>query len=323
MDIRHLQAFVQIAIEGHFGRAAEHLHVTQPALTQRVQALEREVGVQLFKRSPREVRLTPAGEVLLPYAQSLVQIQGQALRELEEIAAGRGGCIRLGYQGHGDMNTQVRIATEFRRRHPRVRVSTSAASSQENMLRVASGDLDAAFVAAPVQPIQGVIVRPITKYALVLAMPKSHRLAEMDRVPVRQLRSEKLNLFPSHMNPGSIAAFRSWLVRHTGASLNVVSEEPPDQAMEAVSAYGGPIAFISSVVANAMSLPGVVFRPMSPAPLMTLSLAYLRNNPAPILASLLRTIDEVAAGYQEELPQDGEVLLESEPAEPRLVPNRS
>ncbi len=312
MDIRHLQAFVQIAIEGHFGHAAEHLKVTQPALTQRVQALEREVGVQLLKRSPREVRLTPAGEVLLPYAQSLVQIQSQALRELAEIAAGRGGCIRLGYQGHGDMTTQVRIATEFRRRHPRVQVVTSAASSQENMLRISSGELDAAFVAAPVQAIHGVIVRPITKYALVLAIPKSHRLAEMDRVPVRELRSEKLNLFPSYMNPGSVGSLRAWLVRHTGTSLNVVAEEPPDQAIEAVS-LGGPIAFISSRVAKSMSVPGVVFRPMSPAPLMTLAIAYLKDNPAPILASVLRTIDEVASAHQEQLPLDVEVLVSAEP----------
>jgi len=309
MDLRHLQAFLQIAIEGHFGRAAEFLHVTQPALTQRIQALERELGVQLLKRSPREVRLTAAGEVLLPYAQSLVQIQGRALRELAENAAGRGGTIRLGYQGHGDMPTQVRIATEFRRRHPRVRVVTSDAYSQENLQRVTSGDLDAAFVAAPVRPIQGVIVRPITMYPLVLAMPKSHRLAEMDPVPVQQLRSEKMNVFPSYMNPGGIEALRKWLVRHTGASLNVVAEEPPDQAIEAVGAFGGPVAFISGPVANSVSLPGVVFRPMAPAPLVTLALAYLRDNPAPVLASLLRTVDEFAAGDERE-PPDGEVLQE-------------
>src|SRR5258706_4534626 len=142
MDIRHLQAFVQIAIEGHFGRAAEHLKVTQPALTQRLQALEREVGVQLLKRSPREVRLTPAGEVLLPYAQSLVQIQGQALRELAEIAAGRGGGIRFGDQGHRDMTTPVRIATEVRRRHPPVHGPAPAAKSPKKKLRSSSGRLD-------------------------------------------------------------------------------------------------------------------------------------------------------------------------------------
>src|SRR5258708_12673986 len=101
------------------------------------------------------------------------------------------------------------------------------------MLRISSGELDAAFVAAPVRSIQGVIVRPMTKYALVLAMPESHRLAEMDRVPVRELRSEKINLFPSYMNPGSVGALRSWLARHTGASVNVVAEEPPDQPTEA------------------------------------------------------------------------------------------
>ena len=312
MDLKHLQAFLQIAIDGHFGRAAEVLKVTQPALTQRIQALERELGVQLLSRSPREVRLTAAGEVLLPYAQSIVQIQGQALRELAENVAGRGGTIRLGYQGHGDMPTQVRIATEFRRRHPRVRVVTSDAYSQENLQRVTSGELDAAFVAAPVRSIPGVILRPINTYPLVLAMPRTHRLAEMDPVPVQQLRSEKMNLFPSYMNPGSVDSLRKWLVRHTGASLNVVAEEPPDQAIEAAAAFGGPIAFIGGPAANSISVPGVVFRPMSPAPLVTLALAYLKDNPAPVLASLLRTIDEFAAANDRE-PPDGEVLQETEP----------
>src|SRR4029077_8049679 len=110
---------------------------------------------------------------------------------------------------------------------------------------------------------------------------------------------EKMNLFPSYMNPGAVDALRRWLVRHTGAGLNVVAEEPPEQAIEALSAFGGPVAFISARVANSMSVPGVVFRPMSPAPLMTLALAYLRNNPAPILASLLRTVERAGAGFPE------------------------
>ena len=73
MELRQLRAFVEVAGQGHFGRAAQRLHLTQPSLTQRIQALEREVGVQLLERSAREVRLTAAGTMLLPHAQSLVR----------------------------------------------------------------------------------------------------------------------------------------------------------------------------------------------------------------------------------------------------------
>lgn len=67
MELRQLRAFVEVAASGHFGRAAKRLRVTQPALTQRIQALEREIGHQLLERNAREVRLAPAGPVLLPH----------------------------------------------------------------------------------------------------------------------------------------------------------------------------------------------------------------------------------------------------------------
>src|SRR5712691_10721900 len=80
MELRQLRAFVAVASMRHFGRAAKRLHLTQPALTQRIQALEHELGMQLLERSAREVRLTRAGTVLLPHAQRLVQEEDAALR---------------------------------------------------------------------------------------------------------------------------------------------------------------------------------------------------------------------------------------------------
>src|SRR2546422_1687979 len=132
MELRQLRAFLQVATLRHFGRAAATLKITQPALTQRIQALERELMVQLLTRSAREVQLTSAGAVLLPYAKSLVQVEDRALRDLADHAAGRAGHIRIAYLSSGDVPTQGKIVTEFRTRYPSITVETSTGHSHAN-----------------------------------------------------------------------------------------------------------------------------------------------------------------------------------------------
>jgi len=105
MELRQLRAFVEVATLGHFGHAADRLHLTQPALTQRIQALERELGLQLLERNAREVRLAPPGIVLLPHARRLVQAEDLALRDLTGYTSGSIGRIRLAYQASGDVGT--------------------------------------------------------------------------------------------------------------------------------------------------------------------------------------------------------------------------
>ena len=80
MELRQLRAFVAAASEGHFGRAAAQLSLTQPGLTLRIQALERELGTPLLERSAREVHLTAAGRVLLPHAKNMIRTEDRALR---------------------------------------------------------------------------------------------------------------------------------------------------------------------------------------------------------------------------------------------------
>src|SRR4029077_17784733 len=105
MELRQLRAFVEVAEAGHFGHAAERLKLTQPALTQRIQALERELGLQLLERNAREVRLAPAGSVLLTHARRLVQTEDEALRGLKAYSSGNLGRISIAYQAAGDIAT--------------------------------------------------------------------------------------------------------------------------------------------------------------------------------------------------------------------------
>lgn len=309
MDLKLLHAFLTVASQGHFGRAAAALLITQPALTQRVQSLERYVGAQLFTRSPREVRLTAAGEILLPYARTLAQIEEHALRDLSEHAAGRGGRLKISYLSQGDMPTQSRIGTEFRRRYSRAILETHTGNSQDNMARLVDGEVDAAFVALPIHAPDTVVVRTIAPYPLILALPSSHRLAQLDRVPVKALRGEPLIVLPASINAALAAALRAWLTRHTGAKLNVVAEEPPDHAVEAVGILGA-MAFLSGRLSAKMTPPpGVTFKPMSPAPVVALAIAYRRDDPAPLLTNLLRAVDEVGAVDPHDITDDSEPIF--------------
>ena len=307
MELRQLRAFVHVAGTRHFGRAAIELRITQPALTQRIQALERELGAQLFERNAREVHLTAAGEVLLPYANSLIQVEDRALRDLADNAAGRAGSLRIAYLLHGDVGTQGKIVAEFRRRYQDVAVETTTSSSKSNLDHLTSGDIDAAFIASShVGPDIG--VKQTGRRALMLAMPINHPLAKLDRVPASSLRGVPMIIWPRSWNPEVANSFIKWLVRNTGEEPNIVAEEPMEQAMIAVASSGTAVTLASSWRVSAPPVAGIAFRPLVPQPLIDHEIAYMRHNPSPALQNLLRITDEVASSNHADENLEGELL---------------
>jgi len=306
MELRQLRAFVEVATSGHFGRAAERLHVTQPALTQRIQALEGELGLQLLERNAREVRLTPAGAVLLPHAMRLAQVEDQGLRALKAYSSGMVGRLRLAYPSAGDVAMAGVIIAEYRRRFPAVEVETTPGSSGPNLKLVQDQAADAAFALMPRARPDGIEARTIRREEVILALRSDHPLAQLEPVPVKELRGEPIGLPPAAANPDMIAALRRWLVRHTGEELNVVSEEPNELAIETVAKSGRAAILVVRRYAT-MPKAGIAYRSMSPAPLIELVVAYRCEDRSPTLANLLRVVEELAV-YESDLPEDGELI---------------
>jgi DNA-binding transcriptional LysR family regulator len=307
LELRQLRAFLQVATARHFGRAAATLNITQPALTQRIQALERELGVQLLTRSAREVRLTPAGDVLLPYANSLVQVEDRALRDLADNAAGRHGRLRVAYLLHGDVTTQGKIVSEFRRRYPEVAVETTMGNSRLNLDLLQSGAVDIAFI-GPYRVPAEIALQSTGQRALVLALPEKHPLVLQARVPVSLLAGVPLILWPESWNPDLLAIFKQWLARHIGSEPNVIALEPADQALEAVVANGSAVTIVSGWRASAAPATGIAFRPMVPEPFIEHHVAYLRNDPSPTLQHLLSITKEVLGSNRPTVSKDAELL---------------
>ncbi len=180
MELRQLTYFVAVAEELHFGRAAERLHIVQSAVSQQIRRLERELGAELFDRSPRRVRLTGAGERLLPEARAVLAAAERARAAVAPPEGLRIG-TSTGLGAHLD-----RVLGAFAERAPDVPVELFSLPVGERLARVAGGQLDAAFVRA-VEPVPGVRVLPLWADPLVAAVPASHPLAGLPELRIEEL----------------------------------------------------------------------------------------------------------------------------------------
>ena len=308
MELRHLRAFVAIADTGHYGRAAASLKLTQPAITQRIQVLERELEVQLFNRNAREVTLTPAGETLIEHARSLVQIEDRALLALRDHLAGIAGRLRISYLTLWDAGLPADIVAEYRRRYPTIKLEMTTGYSQQNQDCIAAGDVDVAFIGTTIGERKGVAMRSLDRHDLVVVIPPTHRFMQMERVPIEWLRGEPIIAVTPVVNPNLAAASLAWLAKYTGEPPNVIREEPPDQMAAALAQSGNAIALMTVHRAIIAQTEGLEYRPLTPTPVIEYGFAYLRDNPSPSLANFVAMVDEIAIPLTAELPAGSELL---------------
>ncbi|MEU9182586.1 LysR family transcriptional regulator [Streptomyces sp. NPDC048550] len=197
MELRQLSYFVTVAEELHFGRAADRLHIVQSAVSQQVQRLERELGADLFDRSPRHVRLTSAGERLLPEARAVL-----AAAERARAAVRGRTSLRLGTStGLGEHLD--RALGELAVLAPDTAVQLVSAGTRDRLEQVADGRLDAAFVRS-LEPAPGVRILPLWEDPLVVALPAAHPLARQTELAIADLAGLELCITARHNNPALV-----------------------------------------------------------------------------------------------------------------------
>ena len=308
MELRHLRAFAAVASKQHFGKAARAVNLTQPALTLRIQSLEKELGVQLLDRNSREVHLTAAGEVLLPYAMRLIDLEDRALADVKQQAAAKAGRLRISYLTLWD-GLPASIVSAFALRYPAVKLDTTSGHSEWNLERVMKREVDVAFLTMGSGEREAVSMRPIERHELVLVMASTHPMAAMDPIPVSELRREPMIALSPGVNNSFARTTNSWLARHMGEEPNIVAHEPPDQMAGAVAHRGNAFALLTVVrAAAAAASMGVVYRRLHPRPMLEYGAAYCTDNRSPALADLLEIVDELATPLAKALPAGYEAL---------------
>ena len=198
MELRHLRYFVAVGEEQHYGRAAERLHVAQPALSRQIQDLEKEMGFVLFDRLPRGVRLNAAGRLFLTDARRILQDVDEAKLRAERIAHGKAGTLRIGIatavSWHGLVVDSFR---ELRRWQPAVELELQHLLSVNQVEAILSGRLDAGFAASLTPWHKDLAHWEFAQDRMVLAVPKGHALTKRKTVRLRDLRDIPFVWFPA------------------------------------------------------------------------------------------------------------------------------
>jgi len=198
MEVRQLRYFVAVAEELHFGRAAERLGIVQPAVSQQIGRLERELGVRLLDRTPRRVALTGDGTRLLAEARAALAAVDRVREVADELAAGRAGVFRLGTSpGLGD---RLRAGVgRLRACSPDLELRLVEGTLADHARGVRRGELDAALVRGTVD-MPGVRATPLWAESLRVVLPRGHPAAA-GPVAVRDLADLRLRLPPRDADP--------------------------------------------------------------------------------------------------------------------------
>jgi DNA-binding transcriptional LysR family regulator len=213
MDLARVQAFVSVARLGSISRAAEELFVTQPALTARLQAMERDLDAQLFVRSRHGSRLTEAGRALLPHAERALAALTRGREAVQEVASGSAGRLTIGAAPAISTYVLPAMLHRFQARHPNVRLSVRSGHSEEVLEMVLRDEVEIGLM----RPIQHPEVTTTLLYEdeVVLVVHRGHRFAAAGQVRMAELAAENLILFD---RTSSYHELTSAIVRQAGIS---------------------------------------------------------------------------------------------------------
>lgn len=208
MDLRHLNYFLVLAEELHFGRAAERLHISQPPLTRMIQKIESDLGVTLFERTKRTVKLTPAGNELWQDAKQMLLHMQTLKKRLASHGQGQTGTVKIGYVGtvmHSELPT---LLASFAKENQNIQLHFEEQPNLNLLHELNTGTLDVAFVRTWLHA-ENIQEDLLFSEPFVAVLPLTHALAGKQVVSVKELKQEKFITFSRECGP---TIFDSFLV---------------------------------------------------------------------------------------------------------------
>lgn len=310
MDLRQLKSFTVLAEECHFGRAAARLHLAQPALSQQIRRLERDLGGPLFTRSTRRVALTDAGVLLQRRARGILALLARAEDEQARLAQGRLGTVGIGFIGTATYDVLPGVARQIRRELPGLRLDLRGEMlTPELVAGLLAHTLDVALLRPPADPT-GLRVTPLRTEPLVAALRADDPRAAAGTLDLTTLAAEPFIAHPSRqlssMHQSMLDACRA-----AGFRPREIIEVRETSTLVTFVAAGLGVALVPASV-RSLGVDGVAYLPLTQssasvqlvlatradetAPLVdrvaTLITAHLAHRPSP-------SADRARAGYQQ------------------------
>jgi DNA-binding transcriptional LysR family regulator len=290
LSLEQVRGFVVVAEELHFGRAAERLRMTQPPLSRQIQKLERTIGVQLFERGNRSVRLTPAGEAFLAEARRLLAFADRAPDSARRIASGFAGRLAIGFTATVALRVLGPLLREVDETLPGVDVVLSEQVSVGQLSGLQDSRLDLGLIRLP-PPADLYASRLVHRERLLAAVPAGGRFGDDDG-PVRVEEFDGQDMI---MYSRTDAKYFNDLVTTVLANVSPRSTQRVTQvhSMASLVAAGRGAAIVPES-ANAFHIEGVVLRPIEgwDREVVELRAVWRRDAENPVL---MRALDEIHA----------------------------
>jgi DNA-binding transcriptional LysR family regulator len=290
-----LRYFLVLADEGHVGRAAIRLGITQPSLSQQIRRLEREIGVELFRRHPKGVALTDPGVVL----------EREARPAFDALVA----AVRAAQQAEPGQPLRIAVPNEAFARHPAVvallelahrtlggcEVSFVSALTVEAIAAVRAGRVDVAFIYDPLDDTDMGAVPAFTDAPAVM-LPADHILAEQRELSIEALAPYPILWWERDALPGTHDALVA-ACRRAGFEPRLIDVPDMPGLLGSMLAQGAGVSVISEFVAKSMADPGVVWRPLiRPRVILNGLMIWSRLTPTPVARKVVVALEAAASG---------------------------
>jgi DNA-binding transcriptional LysR family regulator len=292
VELRHLRYFVTLAGELHFRRAAERLHIAQPALSQQIRQLEDEVQVKLLLRTTRQVQLTDAGRTFLPEARRILGDLDRATRLARLTGRGESGVLTIGCTEAAEISVLPRALAAFRKAAPGVTLAVESLTTSDQVQALRDGRIQLGFLRLPCEDSALLAVERVWREPMLVVLPESHPLALRRRIPLTALADQPVISFPRRLAPGFYDSLMGFCHR-AGVTLRVVKEVEHFQAQQTLIALGFGVA-LQPASLRSVTRRGLVYRPLhGPTPLADIGMAYRRDGRSEVLEGFLRVVRQV------------------------------
>ncbi|HYA87188.1 MAG TPA: LysR family transcriptional regulator [Nitrospirota bacterium] len=289
MELRHLKYFVAVAEELHYGRAAKRLHIAQPPLSQQIMNLEDELGVKLFDRTRRTIRMTDAGVYFLKEAQQILSHVEQAAETARRIYRGQSGRLVVGFVGsvvHTFLPAGLRL---FHERFPDVELVLQELNTAEQIKSLHAEQIDVGFLYLDVQDTL-LSSRLLTQVPLMVVLPKKHPLANRKSLHIRELAQEPFIANTRSSEPVVRDAFIS-MCHAAGFSPKITQEAGQVQTVLGLVDAGLGVCLLPEFIRN-IRRPGVQYIPLTGSPLtVKLAVVWRSDNFSTLVKSFINVFE--------------------------------
>jgi DNA-binding transcriptional LysR family regulator len=289
VELRHLRYLVAVAEELHFGRAAIRLNISQPPLSQQIRQLEEELGVRLFQRTKREVRLTEAGKRVVNEAHQVLNQIDHFSKVAAQAGEGEIGHLSVGVPG-GVSEILVETLKLVARRYPAVRIELQYMTTGVQIEALREGRIHVGFLNLPVQE-PALMLETVCTEPLCVAMPKGHPLARHQTIPINELKGQPVILFHRRVAPGLHDAITG-MCRNAGFSLNAIHET--DNVIAGLTLVSAELGISFCTPSIRRIWPDLIFRPVRSTVQVERAVAYRRDAQSPVLDVFLSVVRQVA-----------------------------